>query len=139
LTNHLQVKTASVLEASLEYTSYSSIKKCREFIHAEGYFLIEKKIVLSFFSLSYTTLKLEKLTLAVRKTGDSRHNGESIKGLLQSLNMIVLRCTGGFRGTSIGPPMMLRDATVSDADYDRCCFSSTNNKTFKLAIATFTN
>ena len=72
------------------------------------------------------TLRLGKVTLAVRDTGVSRHNGGLIEGAPctpQYISDVIVRGVLGEDFTR--SPMMLRDASLSDScTSDRCSVSS---------------
>ena len=63
----------------------------------------------------------KKLTLAIRETGVSRHNGGPTEGPPCTLQCNgILGCYSGSRGALNWSPLMLRDASLSDS----CRFSN---------------
>ena len=68
---------------------------------------------------------LEKLTSSVRETAVSRHNGASIQGHFKPLDTTTLRYFRDLMWTLNQPPMITKDASLSDScTSDCCCFSS---------------
>ena len=58
---------------------------------------------------------LENLTLAVKETGGSRHNGETIPGPPEAPQFDRALISGGFQGSPQFVLMIPRDASLSDS------------------------
>ena len=106
---------------TLPYTWYLVTQATRDYCACCN--LLAVRVAKNFLALQS---RLEKLTLAVRKTIASLGiMGDQLRATLKPVNTIVLWCLGAFKRGLNGSPMMLREMLDLPDSYtsDRCCFS----------------